>query len=450
MCTFPGSHRSLQIVTCVLFSVGLTACDDIFEALLDAEGLYAEPTGACGDHGPLLPPSCEDDPGLCGQPNLLLFAGAAPQFHIAFVPDGYEEANLASFLRRARALTDELLADVRGVVGRRPDLFRFSVVMAPSQSGDVVNGSRSDTLLGGCLEADAFSLGEPMLRVDDERAAFVVDQSVDDVDVVVAILRTGHGRPNVSLRGITFFHDATLPDRLWPFANDYQETHIEDLGKAIVKLNAFSDAPTLDHELAHALIGLADEYSEVDACFVPTYAISSLPGGLAHQANLSLDPSGAKWAGIALGSEEGGNRFSSCVHHPPGPCRMHDTTSEGYCAVCEHTINKTYRALDGKQDGSPLCALSSTVASMDPTNDFAVLHLDVIDGNAPSRAFLIIDDLVVYGVTKHSPGVVGGNYSLSPERLRAGDVEARLFCEDAMGGIAEATLTIPRHEHLEP
>jgi hypothetical protein len=408
-----------------------------------------EPSGTCDDAGPLLPPSCDDDPGLCGHPSLLLFAGAAPRFHIAFVPDGYDDEHLASFRRKAHTLIDALVSDVHGVVGRRPDLFRFSIVMATSRTADVVNGDRADTLLGGCLEPDDLGTSEPMLRVDDARAKLVANDALDGVDVVVAILRTGYGRPNVSLR-TSEVSAGSIPDRPWVFADDYQERVNGELGEAIVKLNALSDASTLDHELAHALIGLADEYGEVDACFVPYYAVSSLPGGLADQPNLSLEPSGAKWAGITVGSEEGGNRFSSCVHHPPGPCRMQDTTSERYCAVCEHTIDKAYRALDGEQDGSPVCALSSTLGSMDPTTDFAVLRVDVIDGNEPSRAFLVIDDVVVFGVTGRSAGAATGIYALAPERLWADDVEARLYCEDAMGGLAEATLTIPQHQRVEP
>jgi len=425
------------------------ACEGPADILEDLEGIARVPSGRCEDAPPRGDPSCETDPVLCGAPFSVVFTGGAPRLRIAFVPEGYDEAHLASFERRARALAEELVSDHEGVVGRRPDHVEILTVRAPSETDEVVDGDRDDTLLAGCVMDDWGGGQEPLLEIDEARARLLVQESVGEVDVVIVLLRTSHGRANARYAPRTATTLDERPDRPWVFADDYEATHVSVNGPSMALLNAFSDVRTLDHELGHALVGLDDEYSDIDACMQPFFDVSSEPGGLPGVPNLTLSPVGEKWADLVDGADEGGSRLSRCVYHPPGSCRMQTSDADAYCPVCARAIDRMHRALDDEQAGSPVCALSASSTTLHPYrtgND--VVEVLVRDEDAPTQAFVVIDDVVVHGVVGHGRGTATSFLSIPAARTFADDLTVRVYCEDGRGGLADASLVLPRRDGL--
>jgi len=96
--------------------------------------------------------------------------------------------------------------------------------------------------------------------------------------------------------------------------------------------------PTIDpdafvHELGHALFGLGDEYGEYEGALP-----SSAHWEIALTPNLTTDPSGARWKHIIDSVVEGGGYYSIGVYRPEEKCRMRESRSEKFCAVCAHSI----------------------------------------------------------------------------------------------------------------
>lgn len=94
-----------------------------------------------------------------------------------------------------------------------------------------------------------------------------------------------------------------------------------------------NDAEAFLHEVGHALYGLADEYEEFEGAPPEDqrWEVAVCP-------NLTLEPTGSRWHDVVRSAFEGGGMWSQGVWRPERRCRMRETRSEAFCAVCEDVI----------------------------------------------------------------------------------------------------------------
>jgi len=132
----------------------------------------------------------------------------------------------------------------------------------------------------------------------------------------------------------------------------------------VVTVNVDDDRFVLDHELGHALVGLADEYEEFEGA--PTPMDDPMFGGhssepaiefwaLTRHVNVTVDPSGVKWAPLQGEPFEGGWRYEHDVYRPASTCRMRHS-HDGFCYVCERAIEAFLVSVEAN-DGEPVCEL---------------------------------------------------------------------------------------------
>ena len=293
--------------------------------------------------------SCATEPRLCNHPRRVMGVGVddGHVFRVVIVPEGFRDDEMAAFNERAERLVIELMALPGGIVARAPELFRFVVVTAPSATGETEDGDRTDTLLGACLTSDALDAsGTPLLAIDDSRARFVARMHEGSPDVVVVVARGTIARANAGLPGGSGTVD---------FDFDDEGAAVITLGAPIdnlpvpVRVQTLDSAAVVDHELGHALIGLGDEYSDVEQC-------ASDRDELRLPENLTLDPDGARWrALVADFPREGGARFGCGIFHPTSRCRMLNDLDDVYCPVCAAAIDRALRGRRFGDDGTPRC-----------------------------------------------------------------------------------------------
>lgn len=263
---------------------------------------------------------CERVPALCdlsvtSEPD----PGGDP-IDVVFVEAGGLRGG--DFLRVVEDLMEDRRGDSASILGRDPQLFRAHVVdvpPAPAWGADP---------LPACVDVESHLVDVPLSRVE------LAAANAPAADVVVVMT------PEVG-------------------------TWIRESARGSVALVVQGGDPRVfEHELGHALIGLGDEYSELDQCCADDVS----PGqtafvvgdrGLSYFPNLTTDASAAIWQGLAA-AEEGGARCSRCVFHPDAPCTMQSSAVGQFCPVCERAIEaKLHRhAPDRHEDRLPsLCAL---------------------------------------------------------------------------------------------
>ncbi|MEZ4389634.1 MAG: M64 family metallopeptidase [Polyangiales bacterium] len=303
-------------------------------------GCYgAEPSPACEVTPLAAPPTCETRPELCGLRVTADLRQRDPALAVdlVFVSEGYAADELDAYHARARALLRGLEEDPRSIVGREPARFNRYVVDLPAPQGVTSGDGVLDTPLRGCLQRDAITPGgEALLRAHPELVRFVARQNVPAADVVVVLVNLPAGRANA------------------PVARGAES----DLG--VVLLARQHAAHVLDHELGHALVHLGDEYVDGGDCYgdgAQPPGFARAPGDwwseLAETPNLTLDPSGARWAEVLPGAVSGGARYARCVFHPTARCRMGDDSRAPFCPVCDAAIERTLRDVRAGVDNRP-------------------------------------------------------------------------------------------------
>ena len=132
-----------------------------------------------------------------------------------------------------------------------------------------------------------------------------------------------------------------------------------------------------------ALVGLGDEYSSLDACFDAPTRTSTFEGGLLKRANLTLDATGARWAHVVDGAEEGGDGYASCIYHPTDRCRMLESSETRYCPVCDREVQ---RFIDGKR--GLLAYRGHAIESLSEHSTFQEVAWLLLYGSLPTAAEL--------------------------------------------------------------
>ncbi len=367
-------------------TVALTACPTTVERGLPA--CDAAPIDDLGDvdcerlpalcH---LPVESEPDPG--GDPIDLVFVAAG----------GLRRGDLGRVVAQLMA---NRRADPASIIGRDPTLFRVHVVdVAPPPLW-------GDDPLPACVDR-----GSRIVSVSLERAALAA-RNAPAVDAVVVMT------PEVGF--------------------DLRESAAGSV--ALVALGG--DPLVFEHELGHALIGLGDEYVELEACCDQA---TSPPGevlvvgdeALTWWPNLSADERAPSWQGLA-NAEEGGARCARCVFRPAAPCLMHTHEVGGYCPVCERAIEaRLHRhAPDRHDDRLPsLCALAVEGAAAPARGD---------DVSGVARGTLVDEpvelSLVVDGAAQHIDTGLGMAAFAVPGAATRGATTAELVLRCARGADA--------------
>lgn len=253
---------------------------------------------------------------------------------VAFISEGFTAADLAAFTRE----TEQLAAGVRQdeVLRDRRTLFRFHRFELASTTSATTNATLDDTVLGVCLVKDPTD-GTTFLKPVSRSVGELVRARFPSVDVTVVLVNAASGRSNAQF---AFVSDRTMAPT--------------------VTLRSGDGASVLLHELGHALFSLADEYVDSPDA-VPRSALLLGPDdGLFRHANVSLDSSGAKWAGLVTGAREGGLRFRRGVWHPTDHCRMLSGGSGApFCPVCRNEIDRVLAVFAGTASApAPECGVT--------------------------------------------------------------------------------------------
>ncbi len=360
---------------------------------------------------------CADFPELCDlyAEEAIAEPDTAKAIDVVFVGDGFTEAKLAQYRALVAELTAALTTPADGFVARRPGLFNFYRVDVASRTPRVGNAERTDTALAGCVDI----AGSGNLVVDERLAGLAATANVSvpaaAIDAIVVVMRTNAGTPNGSSGPV-----AAHP--------------------AFVRLNPLAGGATVNHELGHALFGLADEYALEPACYSPPDPPAFLTGDYFFELpNVSSEDTGQKWASIHPGATAGGLGYRHCVYHPGPACLMNEG-SLPFCPVCADAIDRALDAREGKDDGPPRCGLE---LSLLPTYVHGTVGLGatVFDRNPPTHYSLSVD-----GVETGSGEVATWHRripgTLDSTKLGNGMHTVTLDCRDALGTTSRASVEL--------
>lgn len=127
------------------------------------------------------------------------------------------------------------------------------------------------------------------------------------------------------------------------------------------------DTEAFIHEVGHAAYGLGDEYDELD---------EEIPADekwdVALTPNLTCDSSGARWRHIiSTPPFEGGAAYARGVWRPEKHCRMRESRSQDFCAVCMASIRGSWTALPPSR---PVITAPTEAARVNAPRVTASLH----------------------------------------------------------------------------
>lgn len=243
---------------------------------------------------------CTSRPELCSLP--VTSSNSEPDLQLAidlvFVGDGFTSAELGAYASAVDAYINALRNEPvgRAIVGMDPTLFNFHRVDVVSATSDLGDPDPNDSAFGTIAQ------GTQPLQYDHAAALFAAAQNAPDVDVLVLVANTSSG-----------WAVGTLP------------TGHTTGGRIAVRL---SEPATLFHELGHALFGVADEYSLVNACYAGSEAM------LVSFPNLTTDASGQKFSRAGVPTPvEGAHQLTRCIYRPATTCLMRSSAA-ALCPVC--------------------------------------------------------------------------------------------------------------------
>ncbi len=328
--------------------------------------------------------------------------------NIAFVLEGVRAGALERATERARALFEGTLDPRLGFFARVPGQVAGWVLPLVSATDELRDADTSDTALGGCLNRDASGHGRLAMSTTRVRELVVKAFPTTRVDAVVVLFATP-GRPT---------------------------TH-----GSVVLAGDDVDVGTLVHELAHALLGLGDEYPEGGACWDgPRPAFTTWPDPFATP-NLTLDRGGAKWRDLVEGAEPGGDAAATCIYHPPGACRMKDRRTAAWCPVCDAELWMWAAAIRGN-DGPPRCDIA--LAAEPEAMPAGTTQIDIMahDYDGVREIALTLDGREVLRTTRGDVEIERTLYGDARVLLAAGRHEIRATCVDAEGKVSNQVVEL--------
>ncbi len=251
----------------------------------------------------------------------------APEDHVdvAFMAEGYTEAEMPKFIEDARSLCDYFMSvEPYSSFG---DKFNFYAIMSPSdESGVTIPGK--ELYVNTNIHSSFYTFDmDRYLTSFDTRAIYDIAANVpsDAIFVIVNSKRYGGGG----------------------FYNHYCEGTIDNQYSRIVAV----------HEFGHSFAGLGDEYYTSDVTYSDFYNLKVEP----WEPNLTTNVDFAsKWKSMVpdsvpiptprlqkykdvTGMFEGGGYLGKGVYSPGMDCRMKSNEAQGFCPVCRQAIIRMIR-----------------------------------------------------------------------------------------------------------
>jgi hypothetical protein len=247
-----------------------------------------------------------------------------PEDHvdIAFMAEGYTEAEMPKFIDDARSLCDYFMS-VEPYSSFR-DKFNFYAILSPSdESGVTIPGK--ELYVNTNIHSSFYTFDmDRYLTSFDTRTIYDIAANVpsDAIFVIVNSKRYGGGG----------------------FYNHYCEGTIDNQYSRIVAV----------HEFGHSFAGLGDEYYTSDVTYSDFYNLQVEP----WEPNLTTNVDFAsKWKAMVpdsvpiptprlqkykdvTGMFEGGGYLGKGVFSPGMDCRMKSNEAQGFCPVCRRAIIK--------------------------------------------------------------------------------------------------------------
>lgn len=244
---------------------------------------------------------------------------------VVILSEGYANSDRKEFFRDARKIGRRLRKEKVSAPLRKVYDFHIHAVFVPSQDSGApwTPGQESrKTQLKARVLAEAGDLD-----IDEGQAELLAATHAPDVDVTLVLIHfLEDDSPDAETSPIPEI--VSSRDHLRAVAD------VPDSGGRI--LLPSHDTEAFIHELGHALIGLGDEYwtEEVEIPEESKWEVSLSP-------NLSTDETGARWKHILPTVFEGGSYYKYGVYRGAKNCRMKQTRSRNFCAVCLHSINES-------------------------------------------------------------------------------------------------------------
>jgi hypothetical protein len=288
------------------------------------------------------PYTCKARPELCDATVSRIGGGGGP-LRISFVAENFLEREEDNFTDRVDDWFQTLNEGPGTLISRAPELYEVYTVFPHDQgAGSAYDRDVDDTPLGGtiCKKPDSSSR---WFSIDDDALDFLSEQ-LDLPPEHTWVVVFGEGRGRAASQN--------------PMPGD---------GAAAIMVRKRDDVTVVDHELGHAIVGLADEYSEDRDRLVddgPDDAVTSAVvmehWALWHTPNLTSDPQGRKWEDVvSRAPEPGGWTFETGIFHPTDSCRMlNHRWADRFCPVCAREIDRFHASITGN-DGPPECDLTA-------------------------------------------------------------------------------------------
>ena len=245
----------------------------------------------------------------------------ARAWDMVFVSEGYRSDQEQLFLSDARRMARMLRqgSTAKPIRDAYTINLHFLFVPSPAHVSWRPGGSPGETALRSFVDRDG------VLVTDDALADTLAITHAPDVDsiVVVAKLDPPDAIDPATLGGLA--QVVSHPDHVRANADmPYDGGRVRQPS---------GDPEAFIHELGHALFGLGDEYGEYPERIPPDseWEVALTP-------NLSVDPSGARWAHVTDSVFEGGGYYERGVYRAERSCRMRESRSRPFCAVCQAAI----------------------------------------------------------------------------------------------------------------
>ncbi|MCX6282514.1 MAG: M64 family metallo-endopeptidase [Bacteroidetes bacterium] len=263
----------------------------------------------------------------------LMYSGVpASHVDVAFLAEGYTEAEINKFIADARSMMDYFLS-VEPYSNFR-DKFNFYAVISPSEeSGVTIPGK--ELYVNTNIHSSFYTFDmDRYLTSFDTKSIYDIAANVpyDAIFVLVNSKRYGGGG----------------------FYNHYCEGTVDNQYSMVVAI----------HEFGHSFAGLADEYYNAEVTYSDFYNTKTEP----WEKNITTNKDFAsKWKDLiplgipvptprkaeyndVTGMFEGGGYVSKGVYSPSMDCRMKSNEASGFCPVCRKAITEMieYYAGSGK------------------------------------------------------------------------------------------------------